>query len=64
MLEFKPGAYHLMLMQPLHTLKAGDKVELTLTFANASPITVQAPVRNADNDEEAPHHHDMGDMKM
>jgi copper(I)-binding protein len=64
MLEFKPGAYHLMMIQPLHPLKAGEKVELTLKFNDVPPVTVQAPIRNADNDEEAPHHHDMDDMKM
>ncbi len=63
-LEFKPGAYHLMLLQPLHPLKSGDMVELILKFDHAPQITIQAPIRNAENDGESPHHHDMGDMKM
>lgn len=40
----EPGGYHLMLMQPTGTLAVGDTIELTLTFRNASPISVSATV--------------------
>ena len=63
-MELKPGGYHLMLIKPLKPLNAGDAVELKLQFDDAQQITVRAPIRNIDDSEEAPHHDDMGDMKM
>jgi copper(I)-binding protein len=41
----KPGGYHLMLIGRKQPLKAGDKVELTLTFADGEEMTIEAPVR-------------------
>ena len=49
--EFKPGSYHLMLMQPKKNLFAGDNVTLTLAFSDGSELTLLAPVRR-----EAPLH--------
>ena len=43
--EFKPGDYHLMLMQPKRNLFAGDVVTLTLEFSDGSELTLMAPVR-------------------
>lgn len=43
--EFKPGGYHIMFMDLTGTLAAGQTIDLTLTFANAGPITVKAEVR-------------------
>ena len=43
--EFKPGGYHLMLMQPKKNLFAGDTVTLTLSFSDGSELTLLAPVR-------------------
>ena len=43
--EFKPGGYHLMLMDLAGTLTAGQTVDLTLVFAKAGSITVKAEVR-------------------
>ena len=43
--EFKPGSYHLMLMQPKKNLFAGDVVTLTLQFSDGSELTLMAPVR-------------------
>lgn len=43
--EFKPGGYHLMLMDLTGTLTPGQTIDLTLTFAKAGPITVKAEVR-------------------
>lgn len=41
---FKPGGYHLMLMDLKQPLKQGDKVGLTLTFEKAGALVVEAPV--------------------
>lgn len=63
-LKFKPGEYHLMLIQPLHPPKLGDTIELKLTFKDASAITVRAPVRSRDDNDKPQLHTDMNDMKM
>lgn len=44
---FAPGGLHLMLMAPTRSLAVGEKVELTLTFANAPEQTVIFEVRDA-----------------
>jgi copper(I)-binding protein len=44
-LELKPGAYHIMLIDLTQELKAGDTIQLTLTFEKAAPVTVTAEVR-------------------
>jgi hypothetical protein len=44
-LELKPGDYHLMLFNPKQPLRAGDQVEITLTFSQGEPRTVTFPVR-------------------
>jgi copper(I)-binding protein len=44
-LELKPGGYHVMLLGLTRHLHAGDKIKVTLTFENAAPLTVEAPVR-------------------
>lgn len=44
-LAFKPGSYHLMLMHPKRRLKSGDRVRLTLVFANGMHRTVTFMVR-------------------
>lgn len=41
----QPGGYHLMLIEPVKPLKAGDTVELTLQFDDGSKQTLQVPVR-------------------
>ncbi|HEV2110364.1 MAG TPA: copper chaperone PCu(A)C [Gammaproteobacteria bacterium] len=43
--EFKPGGYHLMLMQPKKNLFAGDTVTLMLKFSDGSGLAILAPVR-------------------
>ena len=43
--ELKPGGYHLMLLNLVADLKAGDTIELTLQFEKAGKITVKAEVR-------------------
>ena len=44
--EFKPGSYHVMLMQPKTYLFPGDMVTLDLSFSDGSELTVMAPVRH------------------
>lgn len=43
--EFKPGGYHIMLIGVATPLKAGERFPVTLMFANAGVITVEAEVR-------------------
>jgi len=43
--EFKPGSYHLMIMDLTGTLAVGQTVDLTLVFEKAGTITVKAEVR-------------------
>lgn len=43
--EFQPGGYHVMLMQPKKNLFAGDMVTLMLKFSDNSELAILAPVR-------------------
>ena len=43
-LMFKPGGYHLMLLDLKQPLKQGDRVGLTLTFEKAGTLAVEGPV--------------------
>ena len=42
--EFKPGGYHIMLMQLAAPLKVGSAITLTLELKKAGAITVSVPV--------------------
>ena len=42
--EFKPGGYHIMLMQLAAPLKVGSTITLTLELKKAGTITVSVPV--------------------
>ena len=44
-IELESGATHLMLMQLRQPLKAGDEVELQLSFADGTQLKIMAPVR-------------------
>ena len=44
-LEFKPGGYHVMVMNLTKELKKGSFAEFTLHFKYAGDIKVKAPVR-------------------
>ncbi len=44
--EFKPGGYHVMLMELQRELKEGDTVTITLTFEKAGKVTVRATVKS------------------
>ena len=50
--EFKPGGYHLMLMQRNPDLKVGDTAVLVLKFADTADLSVGFTIRpaNASND--------------
>jgi len=61
-LAFKPGDYHIMLMKPKQSLKAGDHVMITLGFADGTSVKVKFPVRK-DDGKGMDHGHDMGNMK-
>jgi copper(I)-binding protein len=41
----QPGGFHIMLIGLRRDLQAGETVRLTLTFANAGDVVVEAPVR-------------------
>ncbi len=45
--KLQPGGYHLMIMGLTKPLKAGDTVELDLTFQRAGKVVVQAEVRQS-----------------
>jgi|HigsolmetaAR202D_1030399.scaffolds.fasta_scaffold00313_29 Uncharacterized protein conserved in bacteria len=45
----QPGSFHGMLLNLNKELKAGDKVQIELTFKNAGQISVEAEVRDASN---------------
>lgn len=44
-LVIEPGGLHLMLMRPKAPLRAGERVELTLRFADGCTVLVSAEVR-------------------
>lgn len=45
--HFSPGGYHLMLMQAVKPLKVGDKVPVTLQFADGQSLQVMFVVNSA-----------------
>lgn len=44
-LNFAAAGFHLMLMQPNKSVKLGDRVPITLRFADGASLTVQFEVR-------------------
>ncbi len=44
-LVFAPGGYHLMLMNPKRTLRAGDRIEISLEFRGGLVVPVAFEVR-------------------
>jgi copper(I)-binding protein len=65
-LQFAPGGYHLMLMQPLRALHPGDHVPITLRFADGRALQASFQVRSANAStgeaETPPAMHDMPGM--
>jgi len=45
-IEFKPGGYHVMLIELKRDLNAGEKISFTLYFKRAGRIKVQAEVKH------------------
>ena len=43
--DFAPGGYHLMCMQPQPALKVGASVMVTLTFADGQTLSAPFPVK-------------------
>ena len=46
--EFRPGDYHIMLMQPKQDVKPGDKLPITLEFTGGAALRVEFEVRKSD----------------
>lgn len=44
--SLEPGGYHVMLLELVAPLEAGDTIEVTLTFAEAGEVVVEAEVRD------------------
>ena len=55
-LKFERGGLHLMLMQPKQSLKAGDKVALTMETADKHTIQFNAVVKPAGLGDDPQHH--------
>lgn len=51
-LELKPGGYHLMFIQLTRVLRAGDKVAITLKFADGTERQIEAEVRRREEPAE------------
>jgi copper(I)-binding protein len=58
-LRFSPGGYHMMLMQPKRALRPGDRVAITLQFADGHSLQAPFEVRGAG---ERGHPDEGGDM--
>lgn len=56
--ELKPGGTHLMLINPVKKLKAGDTVSFVLNFDNDSKSIISAPVKKAGAMSSDQHHHE------
>ncbi|MGO8738931.1 copper chaperone PCu(A)C [Rhodoblastus sp.] len=55
----KPGGYHVMLIGLKKPLKAGETVQLTLTFEKAGKVAVSAPVKDMKAGHAGMEHMDM-----
>lgn len=54
-ISLEPGGYHMMLFEPVVTLKAGDKCVLNISTTNEQTQSVTVSVKKAGN--HAQHHH-------
>lgn len=61
---FEPGGLHLMLINPRKTVKAGDKLEMTLHLTNDTKLTFKATVKKMSSMHEHSGHEMQHDMKM
>lgn len=63
-ITFEPGGLHLMLINPRKTIKAGDKVEITLYFNNDTTLTFNANVKKMSSMHDHSGHEMQHNMKM
>ena len=54
---FRPGGYHLMLLDLKRPLKQGEKVPVTLTFEKAGSIDIELEVESMTAMNASDHHH-------
>lgn len=54
---FQPGGLHLMLFEQVDEFKLGEKIKVTLTFANGEQKNTEATVVKQFNSEQDAHHH-------
>jgi copper(I)-binding protein len=61
LVEFKPGGYHIMLLDLKQELEEGQNVPLTLTFAKAGTIQVDVRIEKTGDESGSGmmHGHDM-----
>jgi hypothetical protein len=52
MVKLAPGGYHLMLLHPLHPVRPGDRVRVTLRFADGRTLDVEFLARPANAGDE------------
>lgn len=64
MVAFAPGGLHIMLIEPVAALKAGDTVPLVLHFSDGSTLSVKAEVRRDMKGGKAHHHGSPAGMPM
>lgn len=55
--EFKPGSYHLMLIDLAKPVKEGESVDVDLIFKGGKKLKVQLPVKQGAGMSEHHHHH-------
>jgi copper(I)-binding protein len=56
-IQFTPGGYHIMLMDAEEMPRGGDKVPLTLHFANGDTLEIEAQVKASAGATTEHHHH-------
>lgn len=61
--KFKPGGYHVMLMQPEQIAAPGEMVKITFNLASGETITAEMPVKR-DNSKMQMDHAKMDHSKM
>lgn len=55
--EFKPGSYHVMLIDLKQPLEKDSQVKLTLRFADGESLQLALPVKDEGPSEDHSHHH-------
>lgn len=55
--KFKPGGYHIMLINVTHPIKAGDKIEIELSFADGEAQQITATAVESVKTKSGKHHH-------